>query len=76
MTEPQHRMSRDEAIPLVQRLLDADTADEAEHSEILNALRRGLMCPHISDYIYWDTEPESSAASIVDRALAYSPIAL
>lgn len=76
MTKPYRRMSRDEAIPLVQRLLDADTADEAEHSEILDALRRGLMCPHISDYIYWDTDPEPNAANIVDRALAYSPIAL
>ncbi|MBT2368135.1 e9imm peptide [Streptomyces sp. ISL-10] len=69
-------MSRDEAISLVQHLLDADTADEAEHSEILNALRRGLMCPHISDYIYWANAPEPNAANIVDRALAYSPIAL
>ncbi|MEU4127819.1 e9imm peptide [Streptomyces wuyuanensis] len=76
MTEPQRKMSRAEAIPLVQRLLDADTADEAEHSEILNALQRGLVCPHISDYIYWDTDPEPDAANIVDRALTYSPIAL
>ncbi|MEU2491625.1 e9imm peptide [Streptomyces sp. NPDC007883] len=76
MTETQRRMSRDEAIPLVQRLLDADTADEAEHSEILNALKRGLVCPHISDYIYWDTDPEPDAASVVDRAFAYKPIAL
>ncbi|MEV0964352.1 e9imm peptide [Streptomyces sp. NPDC049910] len=60
----------------MQRLLDADTADEAERSEILNALRRGLLCPHISDYVYWESDPEPNAATIVDRALAYSPIAL
>ncbi|WP_406270361.1 e9imm peptide [Streptomyces sp. NBC_00191] len=69
-------MTRDEAIPLVQRLLDVDTADEAEHAEILDILERGLMCPHISDYIYWNADPELSAEKVVDRALAYKPIAL
>ncbi|MGW3643199.1 e9imm peptide [Streptomyces sp. NPDC005166] len=69
-------MSRDDAIPLVQLLLNADVADEAEGEEILDALQRGLACPHISDYIYWDFDPELSAEKIVDRALAYKPIAL
>ncbi len=72
------RMSRDEALSLVRRLLD-DSGDtgEAEADEILDALVRGLGCPHISDYVYWplpgsDPTPEE----IVDRALAYRPIAL
>ncbi|NEC17478.1 e9imm peptide [Streptomyces parvus] len=72
------RMSRGEALALVRRLLD-DTGDtgEAEADEILDALERGLGCPHISDYVYWplpgsDPTPEE----IVDRALAYRPIAL
>ncbi|MYV63707.1 e9imm peptide [Streptomyces sp. SID4931] len=72
------RMSRDEALALVRRLLD-DTGDtgEGEADEILDALERGLGCPHISDYVYWplpgsDPTPEE----IVDRALAYRPIAL
>ncbi|MDX2731714.1 MULTISPECIES: e9imm peptide [unclassified Streptomyces] len=69
-------MSRDDAISLVQLLLNADVADEAEGDEILAALQRGLACPHISDYIYWDSEPELSAEKIVDRALAHRPIAL
>ncbi|MFE7709761.1 e9imm peptide [Streptomyces sp. NPDC057486] len=69
-------MSRDEAIRLVQRLLDADVADEAEEGEILDALQRGLVCPDVSDYIYWDFDPELSAEKVVDRALAYKPIAL
>lgn len=71
-------MSRDEALALVRRLLD-DTGDtgEAEADEILDALERGLGCPHISDYVYWplpgsDPTPEE----IVDRALAYRPIVL
>ncbi|MFF0066787.1 e9imm peptide [Streptomyces sp. NPDC005279] len=68
-------MTRDEAIPLVQRLLAA-TADEAEEDEVLAALERGLRCPHIGNYIYWDFDQELSAEKIVDRALAYKPIAL
>ncbi|WP_240646810.1 e9imm peptide [Streptomyces globisporus] len=72
------RMSRDEALSLVRRLLN-DTGDtgEAEADEILDALERGLACPHISDYIYWplpDSDP--TPEEIVDRALAYRPTVL
>lgn len=69
-------MSRAQALPLVQRLLDDDIASEAEGAEILDALHRGLACSHVSDYIYWDFDPDPSADRIVDRALAYKPIAL
>ncbi|WP_318197564.1 e9imm peptide [Streptomyces sp. MCL20-2] len=72
------RMGRDEALSLVRRLLN-DTGDtgEAEADEILDALERGLACPHISDYIYWplpDSDP--TPEEIVDRALAYRPTVL
>ncbi|MFH9114632.1 e9imm peptide [Streptomyces globisporus] len=71
-------LSRDEALSLVRRLLNGtgDTG-EAEADEILDALERGLACPHISDYIYWplpDSDP--TPEEIVDRALAYRPVAL
>lgn len=69
-------MSREEALLLVQRLLDGDAADEVEDSEILDALERGLACPHMSDYIYWDFGPDLSADKVVDRAMAYRPTAL
>lgn len=68
------RMSREEALSLVRRLLDG--AEEAEGDEILDALERGLACPHVGDYIYWSTDPDSDPEQIVDRALAYRPIAL
>ncbi|MEV7638387.1 e9imm peptide [Streptomyces rubiginosohelvolus] len=71
-------MSRDEALLLVRRLLnDSGETGEAEADEILDALERGLACPHISDYVYWplpDSDP--TPEGIVDRALAYRPIAL
>ncbi|MFJ7327110.1 e9imm peptide [Streptomyces cyaneofuscatus] len=69
-------MSREEALLLVQRLLDAVDVGKAESDEIVEALERGLECPHVSDYIYWDADPEPSAERVVDRALAYKPIAL
>ncbi|KFK89881.1 hypothetical protein IX27_02225 [Streptomyces sp. JS01] len=71
-------MSRDEALLLVRRLLnESGETGEAEADEILDALERGLACPHISDYIYWslpDSDP--TPEEIVDRALACRPIAL
>ncbi|MFF4962423.1 e9imm peptide [Streptomyces sp. NPDC001222] len=75
MTTPRN-MSREEGILLVQRLMDADYADEAEAAQIIAALRRGLGCPHISDYVFWDFDPQLTAQKVVDRALAYEPFAL
>lgn len=54
----------------------ADFSDEAEVSEAVAELERGLACPRISDYIYWDFDPEPTAEKIIDRALAYEPFAL
>ncbi|MEU9618153.1 e9imm peptide [Streptomyces sp. NPDC048155] len=69
-------MSREEAIPLAQRLMEADTATEVEADEILDALQRGLTCPHVSDYIFWSSAPDLTAEKVVDRAMAYKAIAL
>ncbi|MGQ3549257.1 MULTISPECIES: e9imm peptide [Streptomyces] len=69
-------MSREEAIRLVQRLMDSTYADEAECDAMIAALERGTGCPHISDYIFWDFDPELTAAKIVDRAISYKPFAL
>ncbi|WP_405703162.1 MULTISPECIES: e9imm peptide [unclassified Streptomyces] len=72
---PQRSMTRDEAVLLVQQLLNGDGA-EPETGAIIAALQRGLACPHISNYIYWDFDPALSAEKVVDRAMAYKPIAL
>ncbi|MFD5429276.1 e9imm peptide [Streptomyces sp. NPDC127084] len=69
-------MSRGEAIPLVQCLMDGSVTDEDQADAILDALQRGLACPHVSDYIFWDSDPELTAEKVVDRALAYKPISL
>ncbi|WP_177181757.1 hypothetical protein [Streptomyces sp. TLI_105] len=49
---------------------------ENEPSEVLAALKQGLACPHISDYIFWDLDPELTPKKVVDRTMAYKPIAL
>ncbi|MEU6892173.1 e9imm peptide [Streptomyces sp. NPDC046557] len=56
--------------------MDGSITDEAEADATVNALRLALRCPHISDYIYWDFDPNLSAEKIVDRAMAYEPFAL
>ncbi|MFD0367740.1 e9imm peptide [Streptomyces sp. NPDC127114] len=68
-------MSREEAISLVQRLMTAEGISEAEQDEMLEALENGLVCPHISDYIFWNPT-ELTAEQVVDKALTYRPIAL
>ncbi|CAL9563817.1 hypothetical protein SUDANB1_04685 [Streptomyces sp. enrichment culture] len=75
MTTPRS-MSRVEAIHLVQRLMNADYADETEADDILTGLVRGLGCPHISDFVFWDNDPQLTAEKVVDRALSYEPFAL
>ncbi|MFE0583488.1 e9imm peptide [Streptomyces sp. NPDC058874] len=74
-TQPAWRMTREEAILLVEHLMNPETPEE-ESSEILASLERGLACPHISDYIFWDPDPELTPGKVVDRAMAYKPIVL
>ncbi|MER7506876.1 e9imm peptide [Streptomyces lavendulae] len=69
-------MTRDEAVELVQHLMNGSITDEAEASAALESLRVGLGCPHISNYIFWGFAPDLTADKVVDRALAYEPFAL
>ncbi len=71
-------MTRDEAVALVQRIMDADYDDEAQASAWLEELGRSLGCTagHVSNLIFWPVEGHSSAAAVVDQALAYRPITL
>ncbi|MEV7530331.1 e9imm peptide [Streptomyces hydrogenans] len=68
-------MPREEAILLVERLMNPETPEQ-QSSEILTALQQGLACPHISDYAFWNSDPNPTPEKVVDRAMAYRPIAL
>ncbi|WP_234038809.1 e9imm peptide [Micromonospora coerulea] len=69
------KLTRDEAIVLVERIMRGDYADDAEADGWLDQLERDLVCPDgsVSGLIFW-TDPELTAAEVVDRALAYQPI--
>ncbi|MFF1338118.1 e9imm peptide [Streptomyces sp. NPDC058290] len=71
-------MTREEAVHLVQLLMDGGTSCEAaEDDSIIEALQLGLRCPHIIDYIFHPAPgPEPTAEQVVDRAMAYRPITL
>jgi hypothetical protein len=70
-------VTREEAITLVQRIMNAELADE-EASHWLETLDRTFGCPsgYVSDLIFWPEAGEPTAAEVVDRARAYRPIAL
>ncbi|MCC3769750.1 e9imm peptide [Streptomyces sp. UNOC14_S4] len=56
----------------------ADYGSEEEADRWLDLLDRALVCPsgHVCDLIFRPPEGELSAEEVVDRALAYRPIAL
>ncbi|MFI9271380.1 e9imm peptide [Kitasatospora sp. NPDC052896] len=70
-------LGREEAVALVQRIMDADYASDDEVDGWLDQLDRALRCPtgYIGDLIFWPKGPEPSAEEVVDQALAYRPIA-
>ncbi|MFF9178689.1 e9imm peptide [Streptomyces sp. NPDC014793] len=71
-------MSRVDAVALVQRIMQADYGSDDEVDDWLARLDRALACPsgHVSGLIFWPPEGALSADEVVDRALAYRPIAL
>ncbi|MGW6916920.1 e9imm peptide [Kitasatospora sp. NPDC054939] len=71
-------MTREDAVAVVQRIMDADYADAAEAHRALEALDRALGCPsgYVSDLIFWPDGSAPTAATVVEQALAYRPFAL
>ncbi|MFJ2025823.1 e9imm peptide [Streptomyces sp. NPDC087897] len=71
-------MSRAEAVARVEWIVAGDYPPEDELHGWLEGLDRALACPsgYVSDLIHWPPAGELTAAEVVDRALAYRPIAL
>ena len=67
------KLTRDEAIALVERIMSLDYADDDELGCWLDRLERDLVYPRVSELIFF-VDPELTAAEVVDRALAYQPI--
>ena len=70
-------MARETAVMLVQRVMNAECAED-EMQRVLDQLDRALGCPsgHVCGLIFWPEGSESTAAEVVDQALAYEPFAL
>lgn len=67
-------LSRAELVAIVERLMQGEDDDE-ETFRLLETLSRHALHPAVSDLIYWPEE-DLTAEEIVERALAYRPIAL
>jgi hypothetical protein len=65
-------MSREELIELVQRIIDGE-GDEDQHLALVLKLEENVLHPRVTDLIYREGLP---AEQVVDKALAYKPIAL
>ncbi|MET9674026.1 e9imm peptide [Streptomyces sp. NPDC006482] len=63
---------------MVQKIMDADYADDAELAQALEMLDRSFGGPsgYVSGLIFWPKGPEPTAAEVVDQALEYRPFAL
>lgn len=72
MDEPRNRS---QLIALVQRFLEGDYHNEEEADELILAVQRDVLDPHVIDYIFWPDgmTAEKAAEEIIDRALAYQP---
>ncbi|MGX1614805.1 e9imm peptide [Micromonospora chalcea] len=65
------KLTRAEAIVLVERIMSLDYMDDAELNMLLNHLERDLAYPDIAELIF--SVPELTAAEVVDRATGYEP---
>jgi hypothetical protein len=69
------KLSREELIALVQRIMDSDGSEE-EVDEMISLLQASVPHPEVTDLIFWPKHGEPSAEDVVDAALAYKPIQL
>lgn len=65
-------MDRTELIDLVNKIINCEGTEE-EIDDMILLLEKNVVCPDISDLIFYD---EKTAEEIVDIALAYKPIQL
>lgn len=68
----QEKLTRDELIELVRKIMDCEGTEE-EIDEMIVVLEANVSDHEVTDYIYYD---EKTPDEVVDKALAYKPIAL
>lgn len=63
-------MTREELIQLVEKIIKCE-GTEKEIDDMIDLLEKNVICPYITDYIYYD---EKTPEEIIDTALNYKPI--
>jgi len=72
----EHHVNRRELIDLVERIQNVTVDSEDEHDALITQLLDNVVDPRVTDHIFGTRHGEMTAEEIVDRALAYRPIAL
>ncbi len=69
-------LSRDELVEMVTRLMNPRPGDkDADHEHLAQQIVDSVPDPDVINYIFHDSTPRTPE-EIVDKALAYKPIAL
>ena len=72
MSMKHEKLSRDELIDLVRKIINCDGSEE-EIDEMIFLLEENVVDPEIINFIYYD---DKTPEEIVELALAYKPIQL
>ncbi|MFF2554852.1 hypothetical protein ACFVUS_27880 [Nocardia sp. NPDC058058] len=71
------KLNREQLIDLVGRLISREGGDEETQDRWMDQIESSVSDPNIVEYIYHDfSTPPLTPEQIVDKALAYQPIAL
>lgn len=72
------KLDREQLIGLVERLMRGDSGgDEGVEGRWMDQIKASVPAPDIADYMFHDfSTPPLTPERIVDKALAYKPIAL
>lgn len=66
-------LTREQIIEMVTKIMNYDYNNDEEYDNAVEELKKGVIDPNISDYIFWDNlTPEQ----VADKALSYKPILL
>lgn len=71
----QSKMTRDQLLTVVRRIVSFDVASEEEYQQLVAQFTSNVPHPAAADLIF-HTDPQPSPEEIVDRALAYGGIPL
>lgn len=69
------RMTKQELVGLVSKLMNADYASEEERNILIDLLENNVLHPEVTDLIFYP-DKEMTPEEVVELALVYRPIIL